>query len=283
MSLEISYSILRYKHSEFLGEVLNVGVIFIIPALDIIEFHYPKKINRLNAAYPSLNENVIKNYLKSFEKKTKNLSKYISKYSFDFNELLFDQLIVEDASSLQFDKFRNAIFFGDYKASIDNYVNLLLGPYNSPTQVSEKKISDTDVVLEVKRELERNNKGITKYIGVDEQRILKYKNVSFKSDFYWKNTSTHFVKGLSFDLASESNIVEKSILINGQLRQLEKSKLRNTKIDLIVHQPSNLVFLDAFKDAQEILQDNDLEKSIIPSSEAIQYSETIIKAINKNL
>lgn len=280
MSLEISYSILRYKHSEFSGEVLNIGVLFIVPALDLIEFHYPKKINRLNAAFPSLNENVIKNYLKSFEKKSKQLSAHISKYSFDYNELLFDQLIVEDSSSLQFDKFRSGIFFGDYKTSIDYYIKLFLGNYNSETEKTEKKLSDTDVITPIKEILNTIPEHQKRHIHFDDSRILRYKKVTFKSDFYWNNHFTHFVRGLSFDLSTESNILEKSLLINGQLRQLEKSELKNSKIDFIVHAPSNDIFYDAFLEAKDILKDCEIDNSIVESHNSSKYGEDIIKSLN---
>jgi hypothetical protein len=257
-----------------------VGVIFIIPELDIVEFHYPKKINRLSQAYPSLNEKIIKKYLTSFEKKSRSLNKYISKYSFDFNELLFDQLLVEDSSSLQFDKFRNAIFFDDYKSSINNYVKLILGPYNSPTVGKERKYSDNDVINLITKEIESLNPEKKDLLKFDDKRILKNNFVSFKSDFYWKNTDTHYVKGLSFDLANETNIVEKSILINGQLRQLEKSLLKNSKIDLIIHEPSNSEFIEAFAEASVILLDNQLDKEIIKSNNSNEYTNRILQNIN---
>jgi hypothetical protein len=279
VSYEISYSILKYKHSEFLGEVLNVGVIFIVPQLNIIEFHYPKKIHRLVKAYPTLNEDVIKNYLKSFQKKAKSFNKYLDKYSFDLNDLLFDHLIVEDSSSLQFEKFRSAIIFDDFNKSRDKYLELILGPYESPTISTIHKCTDSDIVNSIKESvisLDPNKKELLKF---DKKRILRSKLVSFKSDFYWFHNGTHYVKALSFDLSNETNIIDKSLLINGQLRHLEKSKLKDSKIDLIVRKPSDDKLLDAFFEAKSILADSQIDKEIILNESAIEYSRSIISII----
>lgn len=280
MSYEISYSILKYKHSEFLGEVLNIGVIFIVPELDIIEFHYPKKINRLARAYPTLNQEVIKNYLRSFQKKSKSFKRYLDKYSFDLNDLLFDHLIVEDSSSLQFEKFRSAIFFEDYETSRNKYLDLILGPYESPTVYAAHKLTDSDIVNSIKDSVFSLNPNKRELLKFDENRILRNKYVSFKSDFYWHNISTHYVKALSFDLSNETNIVDKSILINGQLRHLEKSKFKNSKIDLIISKPSENNFYDAFLEAKSILEDNQIDKEIILSENTLDYSRLIISKIS---
>lgn len=278
MKQQFAYSVLRYAHSKFLGEQLNVGVLFVFPENGIVAFHAPKKIGRLINAYPGTSEKLIKNYLTGFEKKVKTLSKSLDHYAFDFNELVREHLITEDASSLQFDTFKHAISYGTVEETKNLYLDLLLSPYESEIHPATPKLSDKDIVSSCRKLIISKRPEIQDYLKADERRILRNKRVTFKSDFYWQNGTTNFVKGVSFDLAKEENIIDKSVLIYGQLRQLElKQNKSNSRIDLLFHQPSNPDFLAAYEEAKTIIDQVQLNSTIIENLDA--YSKKVVSEI----
>ena len=262
MSKKFSYSILTYRHSLFLGEVLNVGVLMIFPDENLVEFHYPKKINRLKGLYTNFNESLVKDYLKAFEQKSKNLNNQLDKYVFGYNDLIADNFIVEDASALQFEPLRTAIYYSDFEITRERYIDLILGNYNSEINGTTHKLTEDKIIRKLKSNIIELNPNAKSFLKLDESRILSNKHVQFKSDFYWKNSITNYTKAINFDLSIEKNIIDKSILLNGQLRQLEKSKLKNINIDFVINESPDKKFESAIEEAKAILNENQIHKSL---------------------
>ena len=93
------YSLLRFTYSQVLGEVLNVGILFIYPSERKVFFKYPIDFKRISVLYKDFSIKGIENYCKEFE------SVEIDK-NFDFNNvsnLIEKYYLPFDASSLRFD------------------------------------------------------------------------------------------------------------------------------------------------------------------------------------
>jgi hypothetical protein len=277
VSKEFSYSILQYKHSHFLGEVLNIGVLFIFPDQNLVEFHYPKKINRIRDLYGNFNESLIKEYLRGFEQISKIINKDIDKYVFGYNELLSDNFIIKDASSLQFGAFRSAIYYSDIETVRKQYIQLILGDYQSETSGTVHKLTEERLVRDLKTKVYDLNPIAKENLKFDQKRILRSNHLQFKSDFYWKNGDLNYTKAVVFELNKEETIINKALLLNGQLRQLEKSIHKNVHIDFVIGE-ANEKFKDAIEEATEILQENEIQKSIY--SDWNKYSHYIADNIS---
>ena len=63
------YSVLQYKHSLSLKEILNVGVLFYFPDEQKFEF-VSGGFSRIKGAYPMVDTHLLKSYIKEIEKKT---------------------------------------------------------------------------------------------------------------------------------------------------------------------------------------------------------------------
>lgn len=66
MSKYFIYSVLQYKHSLSLKEILNVGVLFYFPEEQKIEF-VSGGFSRVKGAYPMVNTHLLKSYIKEIE------------------------------------------------------------------------------------------------------------------------------------------------------------------------------------------------------------------------
>jgi len=273
VSKEFSYSILTYKHSLFLGEVLNVGVLLLFPEENIIEFHFPKKITRIKNLYSDFNERLIKDYLKAFERKCKTLTNSLDKYVFDYNDFITENLIIDDASPLQFETFRSGIYYSSVEVVRERYLGLILSNYSKLKRVSTK-ITDRSIIKNVKSKILELNPESIGFLKTDNDRILVNKHIQFKSDFYWDNGVTNnYTKALSFDLDTEEEIINRSILINGKLRELEKTNFKHSHIDLVLQAPCNLSFTDAYLEAEDILKDIQMEKRLFENW--LDYSKIV--------
>lgn len=273
MNKRFSYSILTYKHSQFLGEVLNVGVLFVFPDENLIEFHYPKSLVRLSSAYTDFNTNLIKDYLRSFEEKSKRLNLDLDSYALNDHKIITNHFIIEDASALQFEPFRAALYSDSVDDVYQRYSDLILGHYKSETVKTTSKITEKEIVSSLKSKVYRLNPASRDYLRFDNDRILKSNHVQFKSDFYWRNGVTNYAKAISFFVGNESRIIDKAILINGKLRQLEGSRHKNAHIDLIVQQPIDSKFGDTISEALSILEQNQIQTEIYSDLDA--YSREV--------
>lgn len=273
MSKRFSYSVLTYKHSQFLGEVLNIGVLFVFPEENTVEFHYPQSLVRLSGAYTDFNTHLIKDYLCSFEEKSREISNQLHHFDLRNNASLTNNFIIEDASALQFDPFRSGIYYHSVAEVREQYIALLLGHYTSDTVNTTHKLSEKAIIQQVKSNVLRLNPASRDRLRFDNRRILRSKHVAFKSDFYWRNTDVNYAKAVTFDLAVESKIIDKALLINGKLRQLEKTHYRNAQIDLIVQDAVDSKFTDAIAEAKSILSENQINPTLYFDLEV--YSEQV--------
>ena len=94
------YSLLRYTYSQVLGEVLNVGILFIIPKEQKLLFQYPKSFKRISLLYSNEFEKGIEKYCKEFETIKCNRNALFN----NVENLISELYLPFDASSLQFDK-----------------------------------------------------------------------------------------------------------------------------------------------------------------------------------
>ena len=137
-----TYALLQYRHSQILGEVLNIGLLAFFPIEQKLVFIYPEKLIRLRFAYPNLPEKTIKSYLRYFEDKVSQLNQQPDIFSSNQLELSLERLINEkflapDSSALQFGNFRTSVLYtNDRQIIVDQLYTL----YFSVFQVSDQQV-----------------------------------------------------------------------------------------------------------------------------------------------
>ena len=278
MKNTLAYSILKYSHSKILGEELNVGILFVLPEKGIIEFHSPKNLKRLYKTYPDLDHKLIVSYLDSFSSRAEKIADILPSYTVDLNNLLYDQFIIQDSSSLQFSKFNFALFDGDFVLIKEKYIQIFLGSYQSEKNLIIQKLNDHSISNVCKEIILSKRPDISKYIKTDKV-LLENKSVKLKTDFYWQNGTTNFVKGITFDLSKEDEIIKKSLLIGNQLNYLsDKISSSNARIDLLLAKPRNEKLIATYLEAIDILNNSTANISIIKDDYS-NYADKVIEEI----
>lgn len=87
------YSLLRYRHSYFLAEEVNIGILFFFREEGKLEFLYPNRLQRISRLYPDFNINFLKKYLNAFDKQAQKLTKQFSEESDLFDRSAFSEVI----------------------------------------------------------------------------------------------------------------------------------------------------------------------------------------------
>ena len=278
MKNTLAYSILKYSHSKILGEELNVGILFVFPENGIIEFHSPTNLQRLVKTYPDLDVKLIASYLDSFNSRAKKISSVLPSYSLDLNKLIYEQFIILDSSALQFSKFNFALFDGDLEITKAKYKQLFLGAYQVKKRENLHKLNDHSISIVCKNIILSKRPQISEYLKTDNV-LLENKSVKLKTDFYWQNGTTNFVKGITFDLSKADEIIKKSLLIGNQLNYLSDKIINlNARVDLLLAKPSNEKLTSTYLEAIDILNNSSANISIT-SDDYFNYAEKVIDEI----
>lgn len=279
MNKTVSYSILKYTHSKFIGEELNVGILFVFPEEKHVEFVYPSSISRIKKTYPNANLELIKSYLHSFKSRAPKLVKGLKSYAFDLNELITEQFLVTDGSSLQFTKFNHALSVKGIEQTKKTYFDLYLNSYEVIHHNVLRHKTDKLIVNECKRIILGKRPEIEKALHVAKEPLANDK-VIFKYDLSWQNGTANLIKGVTFDLSEEEVIVNKALLIQNQLNYLADTiQKQQARIDLLLIKPQLPNFLDSYNYAKEILENTEANKFVIEENQIETYTDKVVKEI----
>jgi hypothetical protein len=278
-----TYCLLKYRHSPFLEESLNIGVLIYFYDSRRFIFKYSKTLNRIKSIYENVPEKTIKEY-------TKQIDKILKRYQdseenlFPLNDLnlkdfLSYTILPKDDSIIQFSHFRTDHIRGFSEEFIESILinKLFIEDIKHQYQPQEPKIISR-LYRTLKQvgfdEYKRNNNRFREdYILTNES------GTEFKFDIAWQNGTLNLIKPISFDLKESRSIADKAHKNFGQFYDLQNEAIENKlRYDLIVGEPKNSDFFKEFDHAILLLQ-NLPNVKIIHDSELEDYSKKIVSAI----
>ncbi len=281
MNQILQYSLLKYRHSLLLNEVINVGLVFLDVPSSTVRFLYPKKLQRISALYNNIDILNIRHHLILFEKKAIHLTN-IWKKEFRFSEknnlkqLLNEEFLIEDSSALFFDDIKSGISLG--LENTDSYYKEIFDCYDLPAEFirkDEKYIENN--FKKIYRQKAKQN-----FRSNINQLTLTNGIISESFRLGWKNGTENIILPLSFDLQEPSSIQHKSILWSSTLNYLkEPAAEQNIRFDLLVIEPASKKLFKAFDNAQTLLNEISANKKIWGESEIEKYTDEVIEYTNK--
>ncbi|TCZ72799.1 DUF3037 domain-containing protein [Flaviaesturariibacter aridisoli] len=280
-----TYSLLQYRHSQALGEVLNVGLLVYFPVSNKLHFLHPDRLARLRLAYLDVPEKTIRAYFQKFNAVIERYNKSVDLFEIKADNLdafIKTQLLPEDASSLQFGAYRTGLFYsGSPEKILTQLYNLYFIFFSDKVQ-SKQRLDDQYLLRQYKQLL----KNIESELGVSETDKLKFDVVipandsfKFRFDVGWHKDDFHLVKPLSFDLNSRESVQAKALQYFGQFTGLEHIADRNNyQFDLLIAPPSDKALFKIF-DASIKLLEEPKHVQLIEQKDLQSYSLQTISAI----
>lgn len=278
------YCILKYKHSPFLDESINIGLLVFYGNIGKFSFTYSKNLSRVKYIYNNVPEKTIKEYLKQIDKKIKNFSPNNDVFHKleidDFSSFISKYLLPFDGTVLQFSNFKTE-YQHDFKNEFIE--EILLNKYfidDIKLQFNQPKEP------ELLQQFYKNLKGLDfNLINKDKTKffidytITNETGNEFKFDYAWQNGSLNLVKPISFDLKESKSIAEKAYKNLGQFIDLEnEAKKNNLCYDLILGRPKSKGLFKDYDHAISLLEKINYSR-IIEENEINNYSLKAIKAI----
>lgn len=279
------YCVLKYKHSPFLDESINIGLLIYFSNNNRFYFTFSKNLSRIKYIYDNVPEKTIKEYLKQIDKRLKkfNQIKDDAFYNLELEDLsafISKYLLPLDGSVLQFSNCKVEIQ-NDFK---NEFINEVL--------IKKNFIDDIKFQFNQSKEPELSQRFYNNLKGLDFNKInskgikfiVDYTLINetgneFRFDYAWQNGTLNLVKPISFDLKEAKGIAEKAYKNLGQFIDLEKeAEKNNLRYDLIVGRPKSNSLYKEYDHALSLLEK--LKYSQLIEEENINsYSLKAIKAI----
>jgi hypothetical protein len=260
-----TYCLLQYHHSQYLGEVLNIGLLVYFPHQKKLVFLYPEKLIRLRFTYPNVPGKTIKAYFKYFEQRAEELSANPEIFAdYDLSKSLQQFVNIEflapDSSALQFGNFRISVL---YTPDIEHIKNQLYNLYFSVFGIQDnvnQRVDEAILLNKYKKFLKVYAKGDLAAIENNrfhfDYTINPNATSAITFDVAWKDAgSLHLVKPISFDLVRPETINRKAYQYYGQFTDLQEyAESNNYLFDVILAKPKAKALFSAYDNAIRLLQ-----------------------------
>ncbi len=281
MKKYFTYSILQYKHSITLGEILNVGILFHFHDENRFELSYGG-YSRLKSIYPDFDIQFFNGFLKVINEKIGSHINLFSGegYKTDFIKYIHQNILKPDVSGLVFaEPVSIENVFESNKSAVDFFSKQFL-----PGIIIEKpkiisKHDDKYIFKQFSGYVFNQHKELENRVSKNE--IIQTDKVKVKFDLSWSNKKhRRYVKPISFDLSNEQAIQEKAITHFGYLTQLiEYTKKHDIQFDFLLAKPQNRALKSAFENALDILDSVPTAKRLVRENELKVYSEETLEEL----
>ena len=274
-----THSVLQYKHSLALGEILNVGILFYFPLDNKFEFAEGGGY-RVKAIYPDFDISLFNRYLKSIITKIKEHVDLFSKNPTqpDFSNCIHQYILAQDAAGLVFNEsvhVRNV--FGSKVKAIEEYSKLLL-PGIDVEKSTIIKHNEKFIIKQFSGYLLGKDPSIKEKIKKDQE--LRTKTCTVKFEYVWDH---NYIKPLSFDLNDELSIQTKSAVIHSQLIHLKDyARNNNVRFDLLIAKPQEDNLQNEYQNALDLIDSVETNKNLITQDLWNDYFQNTLDHLNKN-
>jgi len=268
------YSVLRYRHSYFLAEEVNVGILFYFPAVGRVEFLYPSRLQRISGLYPDFNINTLRKFLHAFEKQAEKLTKRFIGNSDLFENaglqaIIEDFFLKEDATALFFSEIKKGTY-DNVDQILRYYQNQYLSVYDKDAGRNRK--DEEYIVNKVEEGLKATNINHSK--DIKREYTLETPYLSQQFDLAWQNETTHLVTPIGLDLKRKESIERKASTWRGRLEIFQaKAKEDNLAFDLIISRPEDRNLFRTYDNVLKILEDNKAPKKLYELENLPTYIE----------
>jgi hypothetical protein len=261
----IYFNLLKYVHSPFLGEEVNVGILLCFPEQGRLEFRYPARFKRLRNLYQSFSERQLLTYLTAFSKRVARANTELRGVLTpeEYNAFITHELVPADATVLRFGTLTKAVADGeaDSQEVADEYYDLYFAETQLAPRVGLHK-RDPFLISQFRRNLEAHDAGVFQLLRRNVE--VRAAATSVRFDYAWQNGTENFIKPVSLDLADAEEINRKAVYTHGWLHLLAPvAESEKYRFDLLLALPSDRKLFPAFDQAVKILDATTAPKRII--------------------
>lgn len=270
----IYFNLLKYVHSPFLGEEVNVGILLCFPEQGRLEFRHPANFKRLRNLYKSFSERQLLTYLDSFDKCVARANtELVNQLSPEqYAAFITRELVPVDATVLRFGPLTKAVVEVDDDPQLvaDQYYELYFSE-TQPAPRSGQHKRESFIISHFRRNLEAHDAGVFQLLRRNVE--VRAAATAIRFDYVWQNGTENYIKPISFDLADAGEINRKAVYTHGWLHLLAPiADAEKYRFDLLLALPTDRKLFPAFDKAVEILNATIAPKQIVTEGRLEEYS-----------
>lgn len=280
-----TYCILKYRHSPFLDESINIGVLIYFQSTQRFVFKYSKTLNRIKNIYSNVPEKTIKEYLRQIDKYLNDYQRPLEENLFPLNDLtlksfLAQNVLPSDGTVLQFSHFKTE-YLRDFTEDFIQKV-ILDQVFIDDIKSTQAVQQEPKIISHLFKELRKQGfEELANKNRVQKDFSIQTNTGNFNFDFAWKNGVWNLVKPVGFDLKTGDGIVQKARNNLGEFTDLESEVKSQYKCALIVGKPSDRTLYQNYTKALNILHKLPDTISIVEEKDIKNYSHHILEEISK--
>ena len=270
----LTYSVLQYKHSLALGEILNVGILFYSSKQAKFKLVLTDEA-RAKAIYTDFNAKLYRAYSKIIEVQ---VSKHINLFSgspstTDFASYVNKNILAVDAAGLVFSTpVAVPNLFNTFEEATSEFAKLLLPGIELEKPVHTVRHDDRYIVQKFKSLIKDNEDKFQHDVE------FSTKHTKLKFDFFLSHKdSNSYIRPVSFDLANELEIQSKAATYYGYLADLTSYSDANS-FDLLISKPQNDSLRKQFENSLDYLNSvSKKNKNLVIIDEGIEsYTASLL-------
>ncbi|MFY7888695.1 MAG: hypothetical protein ACOVOW_07295 [Spirosomataceae bacterium] len=255
MNSIFQYCPLQYHYNSASGEVLNVALLVLFPDQQKLAFVYPEKLTRLRAAYPnSIAERTIKAFFKGIASKVDALNRQpeiFNDYRNRTLDFINDEILVRDASALQFGEIKTSILYTEDLTKIIKQLEVLYLSAYEVEEVSYKKHTEEYLIKEYRNKIRLGDDQIFTRRKIEENKQIG----EYTFPFAWQNGTYNIVSPVSLDLKLPESIIKKATLNFGKFTLLQGYADENkARFDILLAEPKLKGLASKYDEAVKILE-----------------------------
>lgn len=266
METQFTYSLLKYRHSLSLGEVVNIGLLIWSSDTKQIYFRFPRQLKRLSSLYSENSITLIRRYLKAFSSKVNEIEHNQNSAVDLFQSSISLDLVVRELLPIT----DNSIYFEEPRSGITSNISQIVRyleneflKYYFDSNGQEKKDE-----AYIRKNIHRLINASPAKEKIKKTVKLENKSVSEVFDYSWQNGVVNYVNPLSFDLSDSSSIQNKSLKWFGSVSFLNE---KDRAFAFLTTRPDRRNLLKNYKDAVNILLKTDANIRIIEEDHYADY------------
>ena len=271
MKTQYSFTIVRYVHDVVGGEFVNVGVVLYAPDQDYVDAMCTKKYGRLSNLFIDVDGAQFRSLMHFLEVRIDEARQSLQ------NELQFDgkptdvseivaRIIPKDDSSFQFSPSGSGLT-ADPQRTIEELFERYVERYAQRREIVAR--DDQDIWKTFRGPLEQ--KRVVKYLHPHQIIARDYDH---EFEHAWKNSQWHVLEPISFDLENSSSIKDKAARWLGRAVALQTSR-EQFKLFLLLGKPRSEQLLQAYTNAENILNRIPVDKVLVREEEADSFASSV--------
>ena len=271
MKTQYSFTIVRYVHDVVGGEFVNVGVVLYAPDQDYVDAMCTKKYGRLSNLFIDVDGAQFRSLMHFLEVRIDEARQSLQ------NELQFDgkpkdvseivaRIIPKDDSSFQFSTSGSGLT-ADPQRTVEELFERYVERYAQRREIVTR--DDQEIWKTFKAPLEQ--KRVVKFFHPHQ---IVARDYDYEFEHACKNSQWHVLEPVSFDLESSGSIKDKAARWLGRSVALQTSR-EQFKLFLLLGKPRSEQLLQAYTNAENILNRIPVDKVLVREEEADSFASSV--------